>query len=292
MKWLVSCVTQLEKCLPTTQCHVGLYRLSNSCGRDRSELSAAARAPPLHGGLGATRRSGAVRSGAEPRGAVRVQSSAPRSARLGYVYPLYMSCNAALRAVLLQRPHGALHGLLLHLLQHVRVLYHRLLLVHGHLPHQQRTARSCWSRLPPHSPARSGGARSPRAAPQSLPSPRSGLTAPRAPHVEQRPAAVLGSGRGRARGMPGVVVPRAPPRSPTQITRRQPDGSRRLFSKSNLQEASAEKETAQALQQYSCQYIQQYERIRKERESFGTEHRRYSQSISINGLILQMAENS
>lgn len=55
---------------------------------------------------------------------------------------------------------------------------------------------------------------------------------------------------------------------------------------------SAEKETAQALQQYSCQYIQQYERIRKERESFGTEHRRYSQSISINGLILQMAENS
>lgn len=141
MKWLVSCVTQLEKCLPTTQCHVGLYRLSNSCGRDRSELSAAARAPPLHGGLGATRRSGAVRSGAEPRGAVRVQSSAPRSARLGYVYPLYMSCNAALRAVLLQRPHGALHGLLLHLLRHVRVLYHRLLLAHGP-PHQQRTAGS------------------------------------------------------------------------------------------------------------------------------------------------------
>lgn len=87
------------------------------------------------------RRDPKERSGAEPRGAVRVQSSAPRSARLGYVYPLYMSCNAALRAVLLQRPHGALHGLLLHLLRHVRVLYHRLLFAHGP-PHQQRTAGS------------------------------------------------------------------------------------------------------------------------------------------------------
>lgn len=82
MKWLVSCVTQLEKCLPTTQCHVGLYRLSNSCGRDRSELSAAARAPPLHGGLGATRRSGAVRSGAAGRRAGTELSTPQRPARI------------------------------------------------------------------------------------------------------------------------------------------------------------------------------------------------------------------
>uniref|UniRef100_A0A669PC44 Dynein light chain n=1 Tax=Phasianus colchicus TaxID=9054 RepID=A0A669PC44_PHACC len=58
--------------------------------------------------------------------------------KLLHIYPLYMCGNVALRAVFLQGPQGALHGLLLHLLRHVRVLYHRLLLAHG-LP-----ARGSW----------------------------------------------------------------------------------------------------------------------------------------------------
>uniref|UniRef100_A0A8C6Z5F0 Dynein light chain n=1 Tax=Nothoprocta perdicaria TaxID=30464 RepID=A0A8C6Z5F0_NOTPE len=50
------------------------------------------------------------------------------------IYPLYVGRDLVLDVVLVQRQQGAVHGLLLHLFGHVRVLNHGLVVAHGRGP--------------------------------------------------------------------------------------------------------------------------------------------------------------